>query len=71
MARSGASKGAKNIDAFRDGDFKDSIALNAGPSTPIKNYGGNMGYSQNYGAGRVTNIRPKPGYTLTDILKRT
>jgi len=44
-------------------------AMNQGPSTPIKNYGGNMGYKQNYGAGRVTNVRPKGGLSLTDVLK--
>ena len=44
-------------------------AMNLGPSTPIKNYGGNMGYKQNYGAGRVTNIRPKGSLSLADVLK--
>ena len=44
-----------------------ALAVNAGPSTPIKNYGGKMGYDQNFGAGRVTNVRPKPGFTLKDV----
>ena len=57
----------KNIDAFRDGDFTGAIALNAGPSTPIKNYGGNMGYDQDFGAGRIKNVRPKPGLKLKDV----
>ena len=66
MAKSGASKGAKKINAFRDGDFQGAIALNAGPSTPIKYYQG-MGYQPYYGAGRVTNVRPKPGVSVKDI----
>ena len=45
----------------------DRIAGNLGPSTPIKNYGGNMGFSQDFGAGRVKNVRPKPGFGLKDI----
>ena len=43
------------------------VAQNQGPSTPVKNYGGNMGIQQNYGAGRVTNVRPKPGFKLSDV----
>ena len=45
----------------------DRIAGNLGPSTPIKNYGGNMGFSQDFGAGRVKNVRPKPGFGLKDV----
>ena len=41
MAKSGASKGAKKIDAFHDGKLEGvNIALNAGPSTPVKIYDG-------------------------------
>ena len=40
---------------------------NAGASTPIKNYGGNMGYKEDYGAGRVNNVRPKPGVRIQDV----
>ena len=43
------------------------IAGNLGPSTPIKNYGGNMGFSQDFGAGRVTNVKPKKGFGLKDV----
>jgi len=64
---SNASNNAKNIDAFRDGDFKDAIALNAGPSTPIKDYGGNMRFEKDFGAGRIKNVRPKPGLNLKDV----
>ena len=45
----------------------DRIAGNLGPSTPIKNYGGNMGFSQDFGAGRVTNVKPKKGFSLKDV----
>ena len=39
MAKSGASKGAKKINAFNDGKLEGvNIALNAGPSTPVKIY---------------------------------
>ena len=43
------------------------VAQNQGPSTPVKNYGGNMGIQQNFGAGRVNNVRPKPGFKLSDV----
>ena len=45
----------------------DRIAGNLGPSTPIKNYSGNMGFSQDFGAGRVTNVKPKKGFSLKDV----
>ena len=32
--------------------------LNAGPSTPVENYG-NMGYMPNLGAGRIGNVKLK------------
>ena len=32
-----------------------------------KNYGGNMGFDQNFGAGRITNVRPKKGFKLKDV----
>ena len=44
-----------------------ALAVNAGPSTPIKDYGGGLGYRQNYGAGRLKNVKPKPGFTLKDV----
>ena len=34
------------------------MAMNQGPSTPVKFYPG-MGYAPNPGAGRVNNVRPK------------
>ena len=43
------------------------VAQNQGPSTPVKNYGGNMGIKQNFGAGRVNNVKPKPGFKLSDV----
>ena len=46
---------------------KGTRMANAGPSTPIKNYGGNMGFQEDFGAGRVTNVRPKPGVSLQDV----
>jgi len=55
-------------DTERDG-VNAHVAKNQGPSTPVKNYGGNMGYDKNYGAGRVTNVRPKKGFTLNDVYK--
>jgi hypothetical protein len=59
---------AKDGGFFSGSERKDKrIAGNLGPSTPIKNYGGNMGFSQNFGAGRVTNVKPKKGFTLKDV----
>ena len=60
---SGASKGAKKIDAHNEGKLEGvNVALNAGPSTPIKYYEG-MGYMPNLGAGRLNDkkIRIKKG----------
>ncbi len=55
-------------DFFSGSERKDKrIAGNLGPSTPIKNYGGNMGFSQDFGAGRVTNVKPKKGFSLKDV----
>ena len=59
MARGGFFSGSERRD--------DRIAGNLGPSTPIKNYGGNMGFSQDFGAGRVTNVKPKKGFSLKDV----
>jgi len=59
MVRGGFFTGSERRD--------DRIAGNLGPSTPIKNYGGNMGFSQDFGAGRVKNVRPKPGFSLKDV----
>ena len=39
------------------------MALNAGPSTPVKNYPG-LGFMPNTGAGRPTNVRPKGSASL-------
>ena len=59
---------AKEGGFFSGSAKKDNrIAGNLGPSTPIKNYGGNMGFSQNFGAGRVTNVKPKKGFSLKDV----
>ena len=62
MAKSGASKGAKKINAFNDGVLDGVNVANAGPSTPIKYYEG-MGYMPNLGAGRLNDkkIRMKKG----------
>ena len=45
------------------------LALNAGPSTPIgTNYtAGSL--NQNFGAGRISNVRPKGGLTLRELLQ--
>ena len=43
------------------------VAQNQGPSTPVKNYGGNMGFERDFGAGRIKNVRPKPGFNLQDV----
>ena len=59
MVRSGFFSGSADRDQ--------RIAGNIGPSTPVKNYGGNMGFSEDFGAGRVTNVRPKKGFSLKDI----
>ena len=59
---------AKEGGFFSGSAKKDNrIAGNLGPSTPIKNYGGNMGFDQNFGAGRVTNVKPKKGFSLKDV----
>ena len=39
MAKSGASNGAKKIDAFNEGNLEGvNVALNQGPSTPVRVY---------------------------------
>ena len=52
----------KDPDAYQDFDLSKldgtQIALNQGPSTPIKYYPG-MGYAPNMGGGRPGNVRPK------------
>jgi len=66
MANTSKGRNAKHTTdvKWNDGNL---LSLNAGPSTPIKDYGGNMGYDKDYGAGRVKNVRPKPGFTLKDV----
>ncbi len=41
------------------------LAGNLGASTPVKNYGGK--FQQDFGAGRIKSVRPKPGFTLKDV----
>ena len=58
---SGASKGAKKVKIFNDGILDGvNVAMNAGPSTPIKYYEG-MGYMPNLGAGRAKVKKIKKG----------
>jgi len=68
MARSGASKGAKKINAFNDGVLDGVNIANAGPSTPIKiyddeDYFGNRTKKvmHDFGAGRIGKVRLKKG----------
>jgi len=58
---SGASKGAKKVKIFNDGILEGvNVAMNQGPSTPIKYYEG-MGYMPNLGAGRAKVRKLKTG----------
>ena len=58
---SGASNGAKKIKIFNDGVLDGvNVALNDGPSSPIKYYEG-MGYMPNLGAGRAKVKKMKKG----------
>ncbi len=58
---SGASNGAKKIKIFNDGVLDGvNVALNDGPSSPIKYYEG-MGYMPNLGAGRAKVKKIKKG----------
>ena len=52
---------------FSGSSNRETRMANAGPSTPIKNYGGNMGFQEDFGAGRVNNVRPKPGVSIQDV----
>jgi len=45
---------------------RETRMANAGPSTPVKFYKG-MGYQQDFGAGRVNNVKPKPGVNIQDV----
>ena len=38
-----------------------------GPSSPIKNYGGNMGFKEDFGTTRVGKVRPKPGFIIDPL----
>lgn len=38
-----------------------------GPSTPIKNYGGNMGFQKFFGGTRIGEVRPKPGFKIDPL----
>ena len=49
MAKSGASKGAKKMKIFNDGVLDGvNVAMNAGPSTPVKVYEDVDGYGKKY-----------------------
>ncbi len=41
------------------------MAGNFGASTPVRNFGGKI--LPDFGAGRIKNVRPKPGFTLKDV----
>ena len=51
----------------RDGVNAHEVALNAGPSTPVRNYGGKI--LPNSGGGRIGNVRLKPGVTVKDVYR--
>ncbi len=51
---------------FSGSPNRETRMANAGPSTPVKFYKG-MGYQQDFGAGRVNNVRPKPGVNIQDV----
>jgi hypothetical protein len=66
MAKSGASKGAKKINAFNDGVLDGvNVALNQGPVSNVKVYddlpGGEKRVLPDLGAGRIGNVRLKKG----------
>ena len=66
MAKSGASKGAKKINAFNDGKLDCvNVALNQGPVSNVKVYDDLPGCEKrvlpDFGAGRIGNVRPKKG----------
>ena len=66
MAKSGASKGAKKINAFNDGVLDGvNVALNQGPVSNVKVYddlpGGEKRVLHDLGAGRIGNVRMKKG----------
>ena len=66
MAKSGASKGAKKINAFNDGKLEGvNVALNQGPVSNVKVYddlpGGKKRVLPDFGAGRIGNVRLKKG----------
>ena len=65
MAKSGASKGAKKVKIFNDGVLNGvNVAMNAGPSTPVKVYTDvpeGKRVLPDFGAGRIGNVRPKKG----------
>ena len=42
---------------------------NDGPSTPVKYYKDSNRFLNDFGWGRVTNIRPKGGKTIADLIK--
>ena len=67
MANTSKGRNAKNTTDVKWNRSGTLLALNDGPSTPVKNYGGNMGYKTDYGWGRIKNVRPKPGLTLKDV----
>jgi len=51
---------------FSGSSYKGTMMANAGPSTPVKFYKG-MGFQQDFGAGRVNNVKPKPGVNIQDV----
>ena len=66
MAKSGASKGAKKINAFNNGKLDGvNVALNQGPVSNVKVYddlpGGKKRVLPDFGAGRIGNVRLKKG----------
>ena len=66
MAKSGASKGAKKINAFNDGKLDGvNVAMNQGPVSNVKVYddlpGGQKRVLPDFGAGRIGNVRLKKG----------
>ena len=57
----------KKYPSVRPEDGSSRLALNDGPSTPVRNYGGKI--LPNSGGGRIGKVRLKPGVTVKDVYR--
>jgi len=59
---------SKRRAAIEDAEIKKTKSKKIkGPRSPVKNYGGGMGFKEDFGTTRIGKVRPKPGFIIDPL----